>query len=166
MIHFDTASLESKAEELEKEMNMPNFWDNPDKSTVIVTKMKKLQNKLEGYQKLEDELNNLIELNDLLLLESDENMAKDILSNTNRIEIDIGKLELEILLSGKYDKNNAILTLHPGAGGTESQDWAEMLYRMYSKWAINNGFKTKELDFLEGDGAGIKSVTFIVTRRK
>lgn len=72
-------------------------------------------------------------------------------------------LELQTLLSGKYDKNNAILTLHPGAGGTESQDWAEMLYRMYSKWAASNGFSLKELDYLEGDEAGLKSVTFLIS---
>ena len=75
-------------------------------------------------------------------------------------EIEIEKLQLQTLLSGKYDKNNAILTLHPGAGGTESQDWAEMLYRMYTRWAAKNGYEVKELDYLEGDEAGIKSVTF------
>ncbi len=76
--------------------------------------------------------------------------------------MNLEKIELETLFSGKYDKNNAIITLHPGAGGTESQDWAEMLYRMYCKWATNNGFEVQELDYLEGDEAGIKSVTFLV----
>ena len=144
-------------------MNKPNFWDDSETSTAVATKMKKLQNKLESFQRLENELNNLYELNDLLMQEQDENMASDVIRDTNKIEEDIIKLELETLLSGKYDKNNAILTLHPGAGGTESQDWAEMLYRMYSRWAANNGFEVKELDYLEGDGAGIKSVTFLVS---
>ena len=163
MIHFDTASLGNQIKELELEMNKPDFWDNSDTSTAIATKMKKLQNKLESYQNLKNELNNLYELNDLLIGEPDENMAKDIIRDTVKLEEAISKLELETLLSGKYDKNNAIVTLHPGAGGTESQDWAEMLYRMYSKWAANNGFVVKELDYLEGDGAGIKSVTFLVS---
>ena len=78
------------------------------------------------------------------------------------MEKEIDKLEIKTILSDKYDKNNAILTLHPGAGGTESQDWVEMLYRMYSKWANSNGYEIKELDYLEGDEAGIKSVTFLV----
>jgi len=163
VIHFDTAAMEKQIKELEAKVNKPDFWDNPEASTAIVTKMKKLQNKLESFQKLENELNNLYELNDLLMQEQDDNMAMDIIRDTNKIEEDITKLELATLLSGKYDKNNAILTLHPGAGGTESQDWAEMLYRMYSRWAASNGFEVKELDYLEGDGAGIKSVTFLVS---
>jgi len=163
VIHFDTANIEKQIKELETEMNKPNFWDDSETSTAVATKMKKLQNKLESFQRLENELNNLYELNDLLMQEQDENMASDVIRDTNKIEEDIIKLELETLLSGKYDKNNAILTLHPGAGGTESQDWAEMLYRMYSRWAANNGFEVKELDYLEGDGAGIKSVTFLVS---
>ena len=89
--------------------------------------------------------------------------AKEIVSNINQLEKDIEKLEINTLLSGKYDSNNAILTLHPGAGGTEAQDWVEMLYRMYTRWATNNGYEVKELDYLEGDEAGIKSVTFLVS---
>ncbi len=88
--------------------------------------------------------------------------AKEIISSINQLEKDIEKLEINTLLSGKYDSNNAILTLHPGAGGTEAQDWVEMLYRMYTRWATNNGYEVKELDYLEGDEAGIKSVTFLV----
>ena len=89
-----------------------------------------------------------------------EEVAKDILKSTKKLEYDVEKIQLETLLSGKYDRNNAILTLHPGAGGTESQDWAEMLYRMYTRWATKKGYEVKELDYLEGDEAGIKSVTF------
>ena len=89
-------------------------------------------------------------------------MAKDIIKNTTAIQIEFDKFELSTLLSGKYDKNNAIVTLHPGAGGTESQDWAEMLYRMYTRWATKNGFEVQELDYLEGDEAGLKSVTFSI----
>ena len=81
------------------------------------------------------------------------------------MEKDIDKLEINTLLSGKYDYNNAILTLHPGAGGTEAQDWVQMLYRMYTRWANENNYEVKELDYLPGDEAGIKSVTFLVSRR-
>ena len=98
----------------------------------------------------------------MLLQEEDIELGKEVLKNTSKLEESLEKLEMETLLSGKYDKNNAILTLHPGAGGTESQDWAEMLYRMYCKWAVNNGFEVQELDYLDGDEAGIKSVTFLV----
>ena len=93
-------------------------------------------------------------------MENDNEVVKDILKSTENLEKEIEKIQLETLLSGKYDRCNSILTLHPGAGGTESQDWAEMLYRMYTRWAIKNGYEVKELDYLEGDEAGIKSVTF------
>ena len=95
-------------------------------------------------------------------MEPDEEIIRDLLKNTNILQKELEKLELSTLLSGKYDSNNAILTIHPGAGGTESQDWAEMLYRMYIRWATKNNYTIKELDYLEGEEAGIKSVTFEV----
>ena len=101
-------------------------------------------------------------MSELLQVEEDEELAKELLKSTYTLEKDIEKLEITTLLSGKYDNNNAILTIHPGAGGTEAQDWAEMLYRMYTRWANANGYEVKELDYLEGDEAGLKSVTFSV----
>ena len=101
-------------------------------------------------------------MNDFLIANFDQEMGKEIIESTKNLQKSIENLELETLLTGKYDKNNAIITLHPGAGGTESQDWAEMLYRMYAKWAISNGFDFKELDYLEGEEAGLKSVTALV----
>ena len=163
MIHFDTSNLELDLKELESKTNSPDFWQNPEKSTPILTKMKSIQSKLDKYKKINDELSNLENLNDLLILEYDNDLAEELITNTNSLEEEISKLEIQTLLSGKYDKNNAILTLHPGAGGTESQDWVEMLYRMYSKWSSSNGYTVKELDYLEGDEAGIKSVTFLVS---
>ena len=100
---------------------------------------------------------NLISKNSDLYAEIEE-----IFNTTNILENSIEKLEISTLLSGKYDLNNAILTIHPGAGGTEAQDWAEMLYRMYTRWASQNGYEVKELDYLDGDEAGIKSVTFSI----
>ena len=104
-----------------------------------------------------------METNQLLQIEPDNDLLKELLKNSNSIISKIDNLEIETLFSGKYDANNAIITLHPGAGGTESQDWAEMLYRMYGRWASSNGFSVKELDYLDGDEAGIKSVTALIS---
>ncbi len=101
-------------------------------------------------------------MNNLLVLEEDKEILQELLEDTKRIRKDIESLEIKTLLSGKYDMNNAIVSMHPGAGGTESQDWVEMLYRMYTRWAEKHNFQVKELDYLEGDEAGIKSVTFLV----
>ena len=155
-------NIETELKELEIKTGEPNFWDNQQSSGLVLTKMKHLQNKLAKFKKIETEYENLVDLNELLLEEEDIELCKEVLKNTAKLEEDIEHLQLETLLSGKYDKNNAIVTLHPGAGGTESQDWVEMLYRMYSKWAISNGFEVHELDYLDGDEAGIKSVTFLV----
>ncbi len=112
---------------------------------------------------LKESIANVEELNKLVLVENDDELSNEILKTTKSLEDEITKMEIKILLSAKYDSNNAILTLHPGAGGTESQDWVQMLYRMYSKWASSNGYSLKELDYLEGDEAGIKSVTFLIS---
>ena len=160
MIHFDITGLESELAELEKQTLIDGFWNDTAQSSVILAKIKSLKSKSTLYHKLEADLKNLEELTELVMLENDNQMAKDILKNTASIQVEFDKFELSTLLSGKYDKNNAIVTLHPGAGGTESQDWAEMLYRMYTRWANKNGFQIQELDYLEGDEAGLKSVTF------
>lgn len=125
--------------------------------------MSNIKSKIEKYNNLKSEFDNLKDLSDLLKLESDDELARELIKNTAKIEGEITSLEINTLLSGKYDTNNAIITLHPGAGGTESQDWTQMLYRMYTRWAQDNGYEVKELDFLEGDEAGIKSVTFLVS---
>ena len=162
MIHFDLPKIETRINELEIQMQDNNFWNDAKKSSEVLTESKRLKSKLEKYNKLNQDIQNLEDLNELLLSENDEEMAKEVLKDTSRLEKEIETLEIDTLLSGKYDKNNAIFTLHPGAGGTESQDWAEMLYRMYSKWANSKGFKVKELDYLEGEEAGLKSVTVLI----
>ena len=155
--------MQMEIDELQKKTDEPNFWDNPNLSTPIITRLRRLQNEIETYKKLEQEVENINEMTLLLIDEPDEQMTIEVLKNTKKLEKEINELEIKTLLSGKYDQNNAILTLHPGAGGTESQDWVQMLYRMYSKWAISNGYNVKELDYLEGDEAGIKSVTFLIS---
>ena len=162
MILFDLPNIEKEIDELKEKTLAEDFWLDNKKSGEILTKMKRLEGKREKYYKLLTELQNLIEMNDLLLQQQDEELEKEVLTHTEQIAKQIEKLELETFFSGKYDKNNAILTIHPGAGGTESQDWAEMLYRMYTRWATANGFTVKELDYLEGEEAGLKSVTFLV----
>ena len=138
------------------------FWNDADNSSKVLKQINQLKSKIENYQKIETELTNLLEMTELLQTEPEEEMAKEVLKSTANIEKEVEKLEITTLLSGKYDNNNAILTIHPGAGGTEAQDWAEMLYRMYTRWANANGYEVKELDYLEGEEAGIKSVTFMV----
>ncbi len=162
MILFDLPNIEKEIDELKEKTLAEDFWIDNKKSGEILTKMKRLEGKKDKYCKLLTELQNLIEMNDLLLQQQDEELEKEVLTHTEQIAKQIEKLELETFFSGKYDKNNAILTIHPGAGGTESQDWAEMLYRMYTRWATANGFTVKELDYLEGEEAGLKSVTFLV----
>lgn len=162
MIHFDIVKNEEELKTLEAKTMEPNFWEDTKKSNSILSEIKTKKNITSSYRKIEEEIQNIIELTELVKLEYDEELSKEIISNTNKISSEVEKFELQTLLNGKYDKNNAILTLHPGAGGTEAQDWAEMLYRMYTRWAQKQGYTVKELDYLEGDEAGLKSVTFEV----
>lgn len=172
---FDISNLEKQLSELEQQTMQDGFWNDSKNSSIILQKIKTLKNKVEKYNKINNELSNLIEMSDLIIEEVnnsnqdahiDENnneMTNDILRSTKMLQNEIDDLEIETLLSGKYDINNAIVTIHPGAGGTESQDWAEMLYRMYTRWANANNFSIQELDYLDGDEAGLKSVTFLIS---
>lgn len=160
MSHFDIPKLEENLSKLETEILKENFWEDSKKSSIVLGKIKQIKTKYNSYKTLETEINNLEELSELANLENDEEVANEIIKATKKVEYDLKKLEITTLLSGKYDSNNAIITIHPGAGGTESQDWAEMLYRMYTRWANRKNFEIKELDYLEGEEAGLKSVTF------
>ena len=159
---FEIDKKEIELKELEKKTLEEDFWSDSSNSTKVLSQIKKLKGKCTEYKNIENELNNLEELTELVNLEPDEDVAKDIIKNTKKMQKQLEKLEISTLLSGKYDSNNAIVTIHPGAGGTESQDWAEMLYRMYTRWATKNDYEVRELDYLEGEEAGIKSVTFEV----
>lgn len=163
MIHFDISKLENELSDLEDKTTNSDFWNDSKNSSVILKQITSLKSKIENFKKIKTEFDNIYELNELLKLEADEELEKELISNIKRIEKSIDKLEISTLLSGKYDANNAIITLHPGAGGTEAQDWVQMLYRMYTRWANDNGYKIEELDYLPGDEAGIKSVTFLVS---
>ena len=163
MIHFDITNLEDELARLEKETTELNFWEDSKNSSKVLKRINDIKNKIERFKNIRSECSNLIELSELLSQENDEELEKELQKGTDKLEIDIDKLEVSTLLSGKYDINNAIVTLHPGAGGTEAQDWVEMLYRMYTRWGNTNGYKIEELDYLAGDEAGIKSVTFLVS---
>lgn len=163
MIHFDIPNLEGNLKILESKTTKPEFWEDSKESNKVLSEIKSLKNKCLKYRNLEAEINNTIELIELLKMEYDEDLSLEMVKEIKKIDKDLERFEIETLLSGKYDKNNAILTIHPGAGGTEAQDWAEMLYRMYTRWANKSGYKVEELDYLEGDEAGLKSVTFEVT---
>ena len=166
---FDIAKLKTELSDLEEETLKEGFWNDSKNSGIVLQKSKTIKNKIDKFTKISNEINNLIEMSELLSEESEENndsdnsLANDIIENTKIVQKEIDDLEIETLLSGKYDINNAIVTIHPGAGGTESQDWAEMLYRMYSRWANSEGYSVQELDYLEGDEAGLKSVTFLIS---
>ncbi len=157
---FDIINKQKELENLEKQTLEQDFWNDSKTSTKILNNIKILKEKVSTYIKLKNELDNLYEMIDLVISEYDDELAKETLSAENKVSKQLEKFELATLLSGKYDSNNAIITIHPGAGGTESQDWAEMLYRMYSRWANKNNYIVKEIDYLEGDEAGLKSVTF------
>ena len=160
---FDIVNLGKELTNLENQTMDENFWNNQENSTKVLAKIRKIKNKYAQYKKIENEIVNLLELTKLVQADFDEELKNEILANTKNLKRDLEKLEIETLLSGKYDCNNAIITIHPGAGGTESQDWAEMLYRMYLRWANKNNYEVKELDYLEGEEAGLKSVTFEVS---
>ncbi len=162
MSYFDISKLKDELADLEQQTVQENFWNDSKNSTKVLTKIKQLKSKCTDYENIVNEITNLQELTELVELEPDEEISKDILKNTKKVEKQLEKFKLTTLLSGKYDNNNAIITIHPGAGGTESQDWAEMLYRMYSRWANKNNYTLTEMDYLEGEEAGLKSVTFEV----
>lgn len=159
---FDIVEQEKQLQKLEEEMMQKDFWTNNKDSNKVLTQIKHIKNTTSEYTRLENEVSNLLELTELVEMEPDGEIIRDILKNTNKIQKEVEKFEVTTFLSGKYDSNHAMVTIHPGAGGTESQDWAEMLYRMYTRWANKNFYEIKELDYLEGEEAGLKSVTFEV----
>jgi peptide chain release factor 2 len=156
-------ALEKELAELDRKAQEPDFWNDMDNSQRILQQSKSIREKLNDYISLENDCHDLLTLVELGLEEKDESLLSEVQENFDDLSKRFEKLKLKTLLNGEYDRNDAILTLHAGAGGTEAMDWVQMLFRMYSRWAENNGFKTRVLDFLEGDEAGIKSITVEVT---
>ena len=143
-------------------MEAPGFWDDPDRSNKLMKELKNMKDTVEDFRKLETQYDDILILIEMGYEEEDASLIPEIRSELDEFTGELDGLRIGILLSGEYDKNNAILKLNAGAGGTESCDWCSMLYRMYTRWAERKGFSLEVLDYLDGDEAGIKSVTFQV----
>ena len=157
--NFDLDNKLKRINFLEKETTKPNFWNNREKSEQIIKEMNALKNETEEIISIKNEIESNLELIKLLDTEPDESIEDEIINSIPKIEELIEKEKRRVSLSGPYDRNDCILEIHPGAGGTESCDWASMLYRMYLRWCEKKGYKTTILDYQDGDEAGIKSVS-------
>ena len=161
-MHFDIAGATSEAEKLEAESAQPDFWNDMENSQKVLQKIKQLKAKIQSYEGLETQWEDTLILIDLANEENDESMLDEVTNAVKSIKSKIDTMTLETLLSGQYDSSNAIMTFHAGAGGTEAQDWCQMLLRMYQMWAQKNGYETEIMDSLDGEEAGLKSCTMEV----
>jgi len=159
-LHID--HVRDEISELEARAQEPGFWDDVERAQKIQTRVKHLQKKVDRFQRLKQEYEDLQVLCELGQEAEDAEIAVEVGTNLVKLKADFEAMRLETLFTGEYDDSNAILTLHAGAGGTEAQDWTEMLYRMYTRWAEAHGFEVKLLDILDGDEAGLKSVSFML----
>ena len=152
---------EARAEiaELEAESAKEGFWNDLDRSQKVQKRMKQLQQKCEKYEKLQSTWDDLMTICEMALEENDDSMLAELETDYAKLESELEAMRLSTLLSGEYDANNVILSIHPGAGGTEAQDWAQMLYRMYTRWAERHGYTYTLMDWQDGEEAGIKSAT-------
>ena len=149
----------SEIAELEAESAKEGFWNDLDRSQKVQKRMKQLQQKCEKYEKLQSTWEDLMVICEMALEENDDSMLGELETDYAKLESELEAMRLSTLLSGEYDANNVILSIHPGAGGTEAQDWAQMLYRMYTRWAERHGFTYTLMDWQDGEEAGIKSAT-------
>lgn len=159
---FDPEAKKSRLAELEQEMNKPNFWDNRQASEKIIGEINEIKRNLSGVEELKKQITEDLEILELLKKEYDEETKQLIEQNIQTIQSKLESLEISLLLNGEYDQNDAILEIHSGAGGTEACDWANMLYRMYTRWCEDKNYKVEIVDMLYGEEAGIKSATIIV----
>ncbi len=155
-------NIKLRLEEIEKIEQEPSFWEDAKKAGVIQKEKTKISSTLQKYIDAKKAVDDSVDLYEMAKEEGDEESIKDLYDESEHLENLITKLEISMMLSGENDANSAIVSIHPGAGGTESQDWANMLYRMYLRWAELNNYKIEVLDYQEGDEAGIKDVSFIV----
>ena len=159
---MDIENKKSRLEELEAQTAVSGFWNDQENSQKVVREMSHIKNVLKGYEKLRSAYDDTLTLIELAIEMDDESVYEEAKKGYDFVMADLETQKLSTLLTGEYDENNAILTFHAGAGGTEAQDWAQMLYRMYTRWAERHGFKYKILDYLDGDEAGIKSASFLI----
>lgn len=156
---LDLAGKKNRIAELEKTMEEPSFWEDADKATRTMQELKNLKATVETCEGLETKYDDIQTLIEMAYEENDESLVEEIGGSLEEFQNKLEEIRISTLLSGEYDKDNAILTIHAGAGGTESCDWAGMLYRMYTRWAEKKGFAVEVLDYLDGEEAGVKSVT-------
>ena len=154
--------INKRLKEIEQIQQNPDFWSDAKEAAKVSQEKKKLEKILNVWQEANDALNDAIEYYSLAKSEGDEETLEMLFEDAESLKEHIQALEIQIMLSGEHDSNNAIVSIHPGAGGTESQDWASMLYRMYLRWAERHDFKVEVLDYQPGDEAGIKDVSFII----
>ena len=155
-------SLSGQIEELEMHTQQPDFWNDQERSTKIFAQLKVLKDKKGGVDDIKTTFSDLETMIELYIELEDEEMEEEIVATAAALQTKVEQLRLTTLLTGEYDANNAIITLHAGAGGTESQDWCEMLYRMYTRYCTKMGWKTQTIDYQDGDEAGIKSASFSI----
>ena len=155
-------AAEREIEELEAASAREGFWNDVEKSQKVQKRLKTLQNKRDNYNRLCSNWDDLMTLGDMAIEEDDDSLLEELQADYAAFEEKLEETRLSTLLTGEYDANNAILTFHAGAGGTEAQDWASMLYRMYNMWAERHGYKVKVMDYLDGDEAGLKSATIMI----
>ena len=159
---YDLEHAAEEVEELENRASEPGFWDDMENSQKILQRTKALKDKIEGFHNLKTQWEDLLTLCELAIEAEDESMLEELETGFAELTDDLDRRKLATLLLGDYDSNNAILSFHAGAGGTEAQDWCEMLYRMYTRWAERHGFTYQILDYLEGDDAGLKSASILI----
>lgn len=162
MFHFDLVNVKNKIEELEMKTASEEFWADAENSGKVLKEIKQLKDKVENYTNLVQEYEDIETLIEMGIEENDSDIAKEISSSLKEFINNYEQLKTKTLLSGEYDSNNAIISLHAGAGGTEACDWVSMLLRMYTRWADDKGYKIETLDYLDGEEAGVKSVTIQV----
>ena len=157
--YFDIETKNSRIKELEREMESPNFWDNQEYSNKVITELNDLKSVVKDITELSTRIK---DIDSLFKDNTDQETLELIEEETNSIKLELDKLNLLLLLDKEYDKNNCILEIHSGAGGTEACDWANMIYRMYLRWIEQKGYKYEVIDFQEGDEVGLKSVSVLV----
>ena len=159
---LNLTGLKNELERLHAMQEAPGFWDDPEKSQKIVMKIKQAENKIERYDKMVSTWDDLITICEMAAEEDDDSMLPELKEGFEILTKEMESCRLETLLTGKYDKNNAMMSFQAGAGGTEAQDWCEMLYRMYTRWAERSGFTYKIMDYQEGEDAGLKSASILI----
>ncbi len=155
-------SLREKIAELEKLTYAEDFWNDQENSGKILQEIKRYKNKVDAFDSLEAKLEDAITLAEMSIEENDDSTIEEVQAELKAIQAEEEKQRIAVLLSGEYDRNNAIISFHPGAGGTEAQDWALMLYRLYTRWGEKHGYNVKLIDWLDGEEAGIKSATIMI----